>query len=439
MSVVVQPVALRLLHRQAPAFAPRSSSAFVTSKRSISSGAHTRAVHQHGHAAPPGLTKPQSNPVAAFVATSVASRASLFGRGIAQLPTTHRVVRARTFATATTAMASSHDARLVTYNVLSSSLCEPTYFTHCAPKDLDPDNRYKKLLVKLEAEITSGAVIGLQEVSQKWAGRLHVFFTERGYHLVCSLYGKPFNGYMGIALAVPLGAYDVTKVDISRCSDTKKLPREPKPSGIQKFVSTWMERITGKRTAQTDWQLARNRFNTIMYASLRCKESGVEFGVANYHMPCMFRNPGVMTIHSQLAAAYAQRMAGGLPAVLMGDFNLKPGDGGYDLITTGGIPDTHDAAPGAPPGELWDTKLSYPMRSAYKVALGSEPDFTNHAQIKDDEPFIDTLDYIFVSPTVQVKEVVTLPHRNDVKGPFPSKTEPSDHILLAATLTIPAK
>ena len=178
MSVVVQPVALRLLHRQAPAFAPRSSSAFVTSKRSISSGAHTRAVHQHGHAAPPGLTKPQSNPVAAFVATSVASRASLFGRGIAQLPTTHRVVRARTFATATTAM-SSHDARLVTYNVLSSSLCEPTYFTHCAPKDLDPDNRYKKLLVKLEAEITSGAVIGLQEVSQKWDVRhrhhRHVF------------------------------------------------------------------------------------------------------------------------------------------------------------------------------------------------------------------------------------------------------------------------
>ena len=79
------------------------------------------------------------------------------------------------------------------------------------------------------------------------------------------------------------------------------------------------------------------------------------------------------------------------------------------------------------------------MRSAYKVALGTEPDLTNHARIKDDEPFVDTLDYIFVSPTVTVKEVAQLPHRDDVKGPFPSKTEPSDHILLQATLTVPGR
>ena len=46
---------------------------------------------------------------------------------------------------------------------------------------------------------------------------------------MCSLYGKPFNGYMGIALAVPLGRYDVRAVDISRCSDTAKLPRDRKP------------------------------------------------------------------------------------------------------------------------------------------------------------------------------------------------------------------
>jgi len=178
MSIVVQPFALRLLQRQAPRVHP--SSAFVSSKRSFGSGAHTRAVQQHAHVAPLGLTGPRSEPLAAFAAKSVASRASLFGRGISQLPTTHRVRRARTFTTATSAMASSHDARVVTYNVLSSSLCEPTYFTHCAPEDLDPDNRYPRMLKKLEAEISAGAVIGLQEVSQKWAGKLHVFFAERG-------------------------------------------------------------------------------------------------------------------------------------------------------------------------------------------------------------------------------------------------------------------
>lgn len=115
--------------------------------------------------------------------------------------------------------------------MLSSSLCEPEYFTHCAPEDLDPPARLAKLKAKLEPEMARGAVIGLQEVSQKWAGDLHVFFAQRGYHLVCSLYGKPFNGYMGIALAMPLDKYEVCKVDISRCSDTARLPKEPTPGG----------------------------------------------------------------------------------------------------------------------------------------------------------------------------------------------------------------
>jgi 2',5'-phosphodiesterase len=56
----------------------------------------------------------------------------------------------------------------------------------------------------------------------------------------------------------------------------------------------------------------------------------------------------------------------------------------------------------APEGGKWDTSVGYPMRSAYAVKNGSEPNFTNFAQIKDDPQFIDTLDYIFVSPTVKV-------------------------------------
>ena len=71
------------------------------------------------------------------------------------------------------------------------------------------------------------------------AGELHAVLQAAGYHmLICSLYGRPFNGYMGIALAVPLAKYDVSKVDISRCSDTKKLPREPKPGCCKKSSTT---------------------------------------------------------------------------------------------------------------------------------------------------------------------------------------------------------
>ena len=437
--------AIRLLRRQVT-FSPRTTSFGTRSSRvsaqQPSASFNTASLKWNRVAGTRGVVRLSStlSAVDSFnsYSSSGASSSSTFSGHRTHLQL--QIQRKQSRAFATTVMASStHDARVVTYNVLSSSLCEPDYFAHCDPNDLHPPNRLAKLLAKLEPEMAKGAVIGLQEVSQKWAGQLHVFFAKRGYHMICSLYGKPFNGYMGIALAVPLAKYDVSKVDISRCSDTKKLPREPKPGLLQKVINypiNLYRKVSGERGPQSDWQLANGRFNTIMYASLKCKESGAEFGVANYHMPCMFRNPKVMTIHSQLAAMYAQQQSGNLPVILMGDFNLKPGDGGYDLITTGTLASDHEAAPVPPAGEEWSTSLKYPMRSAYKVANGAEPDFTNFAQIKDDPQFIDTLDYIFISPKIEVAEVLQLPHRSEVKGPFPAPDEPSDHILLAATLRV---
>jgi 2',5'-phosphodiesterase len=94
---------------------------------------------------------------------------------------------------------------------------------------------------------------------------------------------------MGIALAMPLNKYEVCKVDISRCSDTVRLPKESTKEGILRkiFVDkplSLYRKVTGTRPPQSDWQLARGRFNTIMYIALKCKRTGVEFGVANYHM-----------------------------------------------------------------------------------------------------------------------------------------------------------
>ena len=95
-----------------------------------------------------------------------------------------------------------------------------------------------------------------------------------------------------------------------------------------------------------------------------------------------------------------------------------------------------------------------PLLSAYKEALGREPDFTNYAQVLNDPPFIDTLDYIFLSTDStkedkaeedpgtarasrwQVESVLNIPHRELVKGPLPTEEEPSDHIMLSATLSI---
>jgi endonuclease/exonuclease/phosphatase family metal-dependent hydrolase len=351
---------------------------------------------------------------------------------------------------AATSSAEQAMARVVTYNVLSSHLADPGYFTHCDAENLDADVRLGRVMAKLDAETARRAVVGLQEVSMSWAGPLHAYFAAKGYHFVVSLYGKPFNNYMGVGLAVPLDAYEVTTSDISRLSDTVKFPQvkkkdkdfgilNPVVNVLKMPVSIW-RKLTDYRPPSDEWQTARGRFNSILYATLTCKKTNAKFGVCTYHMPCMFRTAAdrrVMTIHAGIAAQYALNQSAGLPVVLMGDFNLKPGDAGHTLITTGDLDESHEAYPVMPEGykgEPFNVKPAKKMESAYARVNGEEPNFTNNAQIKDDEPFIDTLDYIFVTDDIDVVEVLELPHRDDVKGPFPAETEPSDHIMLAATI-----
>lgn len=89
-----------------------------------------------------------------------------------------------------------------------------------------------------------------------------------------------------------------------------------------------------------------------------------------------------------------------LKKIRAGDFNTKPGDTSYNVITKGQIQDDTDPAdiPNIPYGSKWVAKLDRPLRSAYMISHGSEPDFTNFAQTSLSEgTFIDCLDYIFVS------------------------------------------
>lgn len=70
------------------------------------------------------------------------------------------------------------------------------------------------------------------------------------------------------------------------------------------------------------------------------------------------------------------------------------------------------------------------------LANQREPDFTNHARIRDTEPFIDTLDYVFLSPGWGVQGVEPIPHRDSVQGPYPTREEGSDHVLIAANVVL---
>lgn len=221
------------------------------------------------------------------------------------------------------------------------------------------------------------------------------------------------------------------------------------------------------------WREARTRHNAAVYASLASKEdpSARPLGVAVYHMPCKFRGlgRGVMTLHTWALAHTLHKWAteDGADPVLGGDFNFKPVDRQYRLLATGSLltaeeeeeaaaaaagttpkaafvdddPRGSSAGPHAPRSPAdFDGRLPDGMRltSAYKAIHGAEPDFTNYnfADMVGEEPFIDALDFIWLGDGLRAVAVPALPARSDPgvleAGPYPSETEPSDHVMVRA-------
>lgn len=344
-------------------------------------------------------------------------------------------------------------ARVVSYNVLSSSLASPSHFRHCDPADLEASVRLTRVLSKLEEPVASRSVICLQEVSLSWSGPLHAFFASRGFHLVMGSYGSFFNGYMGVGLAFPTDLYEAVDIKVERITDMVGWPTTKGKSGFQKllrdiqrafsdmFCSWRGQNSRRSRTGCDPWTQSRDKRNIMIFARLRSRTNGARLCVGTYHMPCAFWSPPIMLIHSALVVSQFQALCGSDQAVLAGDFNIKPGDSAYNMITCGGIdPDHVDFPPKAPDGSSatkWFPNNFTPMKSAYKEVIGSEPDFTNYARIEDTPTFIETLDYLFCTNTVDVVDVIRLPHRDAVKGPLPVANEPSDHVMIGATLRLP--
>lgn len=199
------------------------------------------------------------------------------------------------------------------------------------------------------------------------------------------------------------------------------------------------------------WEYSENRQNILIFVMLREKSTNKDssstsptpFCVANYHMPCAFFAPKVMTIHAEMAAKRTQILADKHPYILAGDFNILKQSSTYRLLTTG-LPPDDDTFPTPKYGMEWRATI-LPMRSAYAQHSHGEPDFTNYAHTCSmNEPFIETLDYIFLSDHWHVKDVKSIRHRRDVINDssnlyiysFPNQDEPSDHVLIAATVEL---
>mmetsp|Transcript_15167 Transcript_15167/g.18393 ORF Transcript_15167/g.18393 Transcript_15167/m.18393 type:complete len:375 (-) Transcript_15167:1061-2185(-) len=361
----------------------------------------------------------------------------------------------------------SSKIRVVTYNVLSQKLCSPEQMYKCDPKDLVPETRFENLISKVSTEVKKGSILTFQEVSQTWAGKLHCYFSANNYCFVVRLYGGKHSDYMGVGIAVPMEKYTIENVDIQRISDTVKWPRKPEPTRsrlaltLQPItdyllavasplisIAGYVPGIWKEEKSDNTFDFSMKRYNGSVSVELKERSNSDEalpFWVSTYHMPCAFWNQKIMMIHAALAVSHAQKLAGESPLIFTGDFNLKPGDAAYELITNGEIDTSRDEYP-QPPAYAPDFQVIpriKKMRSAYKEKTGSEPVFTNYNWSKPwnssmkDEPFIGCLDYIFLSKHFDVCSVRPLyASVEESNGPFPTGKEPSDHLMLAADLDI---
>ncbi len=400
-------------------------------------------------------------------------------------------------------MSQGRGVTVVTYNVLSPNLCQARDFYKCDKKALQKGVRYAAVLKKLKSYVERGAIICLQEVPEDWTGKLYTWFSSLSYRMIASNYANDYSGYMGIATAFPASLAVLTSTIVRptrvqlKYEDRQAMARSRNKSspGMPVMVtlatlglislnaskvrhSSWATAalttgvfavlgighyLLGRKQPKKVWPLEsklRSSFNTAIFMRFRDPRGKRPICVANYHFPCKFRDEEWMTAIGVLLTEKIHRLAKNDPLVIAGDFNSKPGSTVYNLLTTGRptgsvIPSRNYEQMQISGKNVFPLK-SPPLRSAYKEASaaadrdgdekgGSEPSYTNFARrlfkgVQND--FCDTIDYIFISKDWSVLSVRELPDKDETLSTvdsYPTLEEPSDHLLLAATLTLARK
>lgn len=302
---------------------------------------------------------------------------------------------------------------------------------------------------------------------------------------------------MGVGIAVPMDLFWIEDCRVEVISDTTSWPMKAPPRGLMKPLVGLQKRmekmweslnllrnnVSGNRRSGgwrgpdvNPWIYARGRKNMMVFVRIVSRRNGGKFCVGTYHMPCAFWSEAVMMIHCSLVVSKFLDLCSGDQGVLAGDFNIKPGDVCYDLITKGRVAgrgggvlevegngivggvtigggelvveeegkergkereiDGLRKCPDGSDGYKWLPMIVQPLKSAYVERFGNEPDFTNYARVAENEPFIDTLDYLFCTAHCDVLDALALPKRDQVDGPFPSRNEPSDHVLVGASFRV---
>lgn len=323
---------------------------------------------------------------------------------------------------------------IITYNLLSSNLSDPSFIIGSTYDNCDPEKRFSKILKIFDELIKDRYIICLQELSQKWEGYLHTFFSEREYYLITRLYGKEFNGYMGVAIAYPLTKYKLLDCDINVIGDSELLKINNSYSQqnfIGKLFSYFSKFFVKNKKEVDNFKLAKIRKNSVINLRLISRlENSEPFCVSTYHMPCSFSNQKLMVIHAAILGHIINNFVNGYPYILCGDFNSIPNSPVYKLLTEGNL-DINDESHPTP--LHWSIKQKQSLRSVYYDFHNTEPPFTYISKNKWGE-YESTLDYIFCSDNWIIGDVEVVGLDPENKEWCPSSTQPSDHYMIRCEL-----
>lgn len=333
---------------------------------------------------------------------------------------------------------------IVQYNILCSKLATPIFYPKCNPADLDDAKRFNLTKTKLLDHIKTNSIICLQEVPQSWLRNFNDFFTSNKYIFMPCLYGNFNNDYMGVALAYPINTYqseDTTIINIG--STLEKVPYVPLTiiERLIRFIINLMFLLffylgifkslydKYEKSKFDIWDYSAKRGNCVLMTKLYNIKTNSKIVISSYHMPCVFWEPKIVTIHTIALMKIIQNFAGDIPIILGCDANFTPDSYQYNIMTTGNIDVMH-------PEHYWNNgeKLNLiKLKSAYNTIRGSEPLYTNQTFNKNcTSIFSATIDYIFYSDNITPISIEELPNLSK-DTILPNENEPSDHLLLQAS------
>ncbi|UJR12068.1 hypothetical protein I4U23_016246 [Adineta vaga] len=324
--------------------------------------------------------------------------------------------------------------RIVSYNIFAPVYAvRPKHYFKCQPQFLKTDYRWNLIQNQLEQEIVNheNTIICLQEVSLILVPELELFFRRLNYSFFHNLFGQMRNDYMGgIGMAIP-NSMQLNSMSIVKIEDRIRSMIKPR---VERSVDLITENQSNTTLLPSDpWEIAMATPHT--FICLQLVINNKQLSVGTYHMPCLYKEPDVMLIHSSvLKDLMFEFAADGQNFILAGDFNFKPRDICYKFLVEKNY--INDNLPKSTTYEiLYQPNTKQKIKSAYFEMNGAEPNYTDFSHKFNSEQFRETLDYIFFNGDLKVDNVLQLLDCPTSES-YPDETHPSDHLMIAATFLL---